>query len=159
MIAQSALRVVPVVALLAATAAPAADDMAGHVVVNPANLKWVDGPPGMPKGAQLVVLNGDPGKPGPFSLMAKMPANYRVPAHWHSQAENLVILSGAMYVGMGDKLDTKKADVAKPGGYVYMPAKMHHYAFTKSPTVMEVHSTGPFDITYLDSADEVKYKK
>ncbi len=35
-----------------------------HVVLNPADLKWGDAPPGLPAGAKLAVLAGDPNKKG-----------------------------------------------------------------------------------------------
>jgi quercetin dioxygenase-like cupin family protein len=129
-----------------------------HVIASPATVKWGDAPPSFPKGAQLAVLHGDPGKAGPFALYMKMPAGYKIPAHWHSQDENLVIVSGTFYAGMGDKLDEKKAQALKAGSYVFMPAKMHHYAFAKSPAVVELHGTGPFDITYIDPKDDPQKK-
>ena len=33
-----------------------------HVVLNPADLKWGDVPPGLPPGAKMAVLAGDPTK-------------------------------------------------------------------------------------------------
>ena len=47
----------------------------------------------------------------------------------------------------------------KPGAYVFMPAKMHHYAFAKAPTVVEVHGSGPFDMNYIDPANDPQKKK
>lgn len=35
-----------------------------HVVLNPADLKWGDVPPGLPSGAKMAVLAGDPTKKG-----------------------------------------------------------------------------------------------
>ena len=36
-----------------------------HVVLNPTDLKWGDVPPGLPHGAKMAVLAGDPTKKGP----------------------------------------------------------------------------------------------
>jgi quercetin dioxygenase-like cupin family protein len=149
----------PVLLGLIAGFAIAAAAEEAHIVATPGSAKWGDAPPNLPKGGQLAVLHGDPGKAEMFSVMLKMPAGYKIPAHWHSQDENLVIISGALYAGMGDKLDMKKAQALKPGAYVYMPAKMHHYAFAKAPTVIELHGMGPFDITYIDPADDPTKKK
>ncbi len=129
-----------------------------HVVKSPSDVQWGDVPPSLPKGGKMAVLHGDPGKAAPFTALLKMPAGYKVPAHWHSQDENLTVISGELYAGMGDKLDAKKAMGLKPGAYAFMPAKMHHYAFAKSPTVIELHGTGPFDITYVDPADDPRKK-
>lgn len=128
----------------------AADD----VFVNKGDIKWGDVPPVLPKGAKIAVLYGDPGKAGPFTLRLSTPANYKIAPHWHSQTENLTVISGALYLGMGDKMDAKGARALKAGGYHYLPAKMHHYAFSKTPTVIQVSGEGPFDINYLNPKDD-----
>ena len=126
-----------------------------HIVANLSTVTWSDGPPSLPKGVKISVLHGDPGKAGPFEILLKMPSGYKIPAHWHSQDENLVILTGTFYAGMGDKLDEKQAQALKPGSYVFMPAKMHHFAFAKGgDTVINLHGMGPFDITYIDPATD-----
>src|SRR5207244_7493978 len=68
-----------------------------HVVKGPSDVKWSDGPPSLPKGVKVAVLNGDPGKAAPFTLLLKMPAGYKVAPHWHSQDENVLVLSGTLY--------------------------------------------------------------
>jgi len=112
----------------------------------------------LPKGAKVAVLAGDPFKPGQYVLRLMAPADYRIPPHWHSQTENLTIVSGTLYIGMGDKMDAKSARALKAGGYHYLPAKMHHYAFSKVPTVIQIAGEGPFDINYLDPKDDPSAK-
>ena len=34
-----------------------------------------------------------------------------------------------------------------------MRAQQHHYAWTKSGAVVQIHAMGPFAITYIDPAD------
>ena len=140
------------IGLAAAFTTPAypADD---QVFINTGDLKWGAAPPTLPKGAKLTVLNGDPGKPGPFTMRLATPANYKIAPHWHTQTENLTIISGTLYIGMGDKLVAKSAHALKTGGYHYLPAKQHHYAFTKARTVIQISGDGPFDINYLDPKD------
>ena len=36
--------------------------------INAKDIKWTDAPPSMPKGAKVAVLQGDPGKAGPFVM-------------------------------------------------------------------------------------------
>ena len=127
--------------------------MDDQVFVNKREIKWADAPPTLPRGAKIAVLHGDPGKPGPFTMRLAAPANYRIAPHWHSQTENLTVISGALYLGMGDKVVEKSAHALKAGGYHYLPAKMHHYAFSRTPTVIQVDGEGPFDINYLDPKD------
>lgn len=51
--------------------------------------------------------------------------------HWHSQDENLTLISGVMYLGMGEKVDSAKSTALKAGAYHYLPRKTNHYAFTR----------------------------
>jgi quercetin dioxygenase-like cupin family protein len=143
--------------LLLPFSAMAEGEMAGQTFINTSDLKWGDAPPSLPKGAKLAVLSGDPGKEGPFVIRLKVPAGYKVQPHWHSQVENLTIISGMLYLGMGDKMDTAQAHVLKAGGYHYLPAKAHHYAFSKTPTVIQIHGQGPFDIVYINPDDDPQH--
>jgi len=122
------------------------------VTVNAADLKWGDAPPDLPKGAQLAVLSGDPTKKGPFTLRLKMPAGYKIPPHWHTQDENLTILAGTLVLHMGDTMDAPAHDLAE-GAFHFLPGKAHHAAEAKGETVVQLHGTGPFDIHYLNPAD------
>ena len=134
------------------SAAPA---LAGdEVFINKGDIKWGAAPPSLPNGAKLAVLNGDPGKSGPFTLRLMAPAGYKIPPHFHSQAENLTVVSGTLYLGMGDKMGGAHAHALGAGGYHYLPAKAHHYAFAKAATVIQVSGDGPFDIVYLNPADD-----
>jgi hypothetical protein len=136
--------------LAALFAAPAfADDM----MMNSADLKWGDAPPVLPKGAKVAVLHGDPFKPGPYTLRLQMPANYKLAPHWHSKDENITVISGTFYLGMGDKMGAE-SHALKAGGYHYLPAKARHYAMTKGAAVVQVSGEGPFDINYLNAADD-----
>src|SRR3954462_6514176 len=110
-----------ITAALLVTAASLAAPLqaADEVSLNKDDMKWGDVPPVLPKGAKLAVLHGDPSKSGPFTLRLNAPANYKIAPHWHSQAEDLTIISGALYLGMGDRMDTKAAHALKAGGFHY----------------------------------------
>ena len=128
--------------------------MGDAAFVNVKDTKWGDAPPTLPKGAKLAVLNGDPGKAAPFTMRLMMPANYNLAPHWHTQDENLTIVSGEFYIAMGDKIEKATAHALTAGGFHFLPGKAHHYAFTKAPTVVQIHGMGPFDINYLNPADD-----
>jgi hypothetical protein len=55
-------------------------------------------------------------------------------------------------------MDAKKAIALPAGGFHYLPAKAHHYAFSKGQTVVQINGNGPFDITYLNAADDPQKK-
>jgi anti-sigma factor ChrR (cupin superfamily) len=126
----------------------------GHVATSPDQMHWGAAPPVLPKGAELALLSGDPGKQGDFVMRLRMPDGYRVPPHWHSMAEHLTVISGTFHAGMGDKLDTASATALPPGGYAVMPAREHHYAWCSGgPCVVQIQGMGPFDIHYVNQAD------
>lgn len=111
-----------------------------QIVSSPSEVKWGPAPPVVPKGAQAAVLNGDPFKDGAsYTLRLKMPDGYRIGPHWHPTDENVTVLSGTLGAGMGDKFDPAAGKFLKPGGFVCMPKEMHHYAWAKGPTIIQVH--------------------
>jgi len=141
-------------AVLVALAAPAfAGDM--QQPMNASDIKWGPVPPNIPAGAQLAVISGDPSKEGqPYTMRLKMPDGYKVPAHFHPVDEAATVISGSFNLGMGDKLDTSKTMELQPGGFAYAPAGMHHYAWVKGETVVQINGNGPFGITYVNPDDD-----
>jgi uncharacterized RmlC-like cupin family protein len=119
-----------------------------------ADTHWEVAPPVIPKGAEMTVLHGNPSAPGVFVARLKMPAGYKIPAHQHPTAEHLTIISGSFHGGMGDKLDESKGMQIKAGGFISLPAKMNHFAWTTEPSVVQIVSEGPFAMTYANSADD-----
>lgn len=124
-----------------------------HVLVPADKVQWGPAPPVLPAGAQIAVLEGNPSEKGPITLRLRLPANYDIPAHWHSMDERVTVLSGTFHVGMGDKLDRRAGQVLEPGGFVSLPAKMRHFAWATTPTVVQISLDGPFDIFYVNPAD------
>lgn len=117
-------------------------------------MQWGDAPPTLPKGAKVAVLQGDPSKPGPFTMRLSAPNGYRVAPHSHSQAENLTVISGTFMYGLGDKFDAKSLKPLKQGAFGSVPAGTNHYAMAKGPVVVQIHGEGPFDIKYVNEADD-----
>jgi quercetin dioxygenase-like cupin family protein len=146
----------PMIAFALLTGAPgaAAGDNAkpGAMSVNPAEIKWGDAPPDLPKGAEMAVLHGDPGKKAVYTLRLKLPAGYKIPPHWHTKDEQLTIVSGTFVLHMGDTMDAP-ATTLTAGGFHFLPGKMHHGAEATGETVVQVDGMGPFDIHYLNPAD------
>jgi hypothetical protein len=59
-------------------------------------LDWKDGPPSLPKGAKIAVLEGDPAKEGPFVFRVKVPDGYRIPPHTHPKTERVTVIMPAL---------------------------------------------------------------
>jgi quercetin dioxygenase-like cupin family protein len=93
----------------------------------------------VPAGAEAVVIEGDPSKDGMlYTLRLKMPDGYRVGPHYHPTDENVTVISGTLGIGMGDKFDSKAGQLVKAGGFLYMPKQMHHYAWAKGSTGIQI---------------------
>ena len=127
---------------------------ASHVLVPADKVQWGPAPPALPAGAQISVLEGNPSQKGDVTLRLKFPGNYTLPPHWHSMTERVTVLSGALNVGMGDKIDREGSQALQPGGFVSLSANMHHFAWTTNPTVVQINLQGPFDIFYVNLADD-----
>jgi quercetin dioxygenase-like cupin family protein len=115
--------------------------------------------PAFPKGAQTVLLHGDPAKPGLFILRIKFPPNYVVPPHTHPGFETVTVLTGSMGSGMGEKADLTKGKMLKAGGMLALPANHAHYVWTTDEeTIIQVAAVGPFDLIYINPADDPRKK-
>jgi uncharacterized protein DUF4437 len=130
-----------------------------HIMWTGAELKWVDAPPALPPGAKLAVLEGDPGQPGLFTMRIQVPANYKVPPHWHPADEHVTVISGGFYMGFGEKFDEKVMKELPVGGFAAMTTGTRHFAMTKKGAIIQIHAMGPWGITYVNPADDPRQTK
>jgi hypothetical protein len=136
----------------------AADPAARHVMVTPADLKWGPAPAVMPAGAQLAVLDGDPSKPGYYSIRLKMPDGYKVAPHWHPTDENIIVVQGVFKIGEGDTFSDSAIHELAAGSFTKMPKRMHHFAAAKGETIVQIYAPGPFVVNYVNPADDPSKK-
>jgi quercetin dioxygenase-like cupin family protein len=127
--------------------------------VTPTDMKWVDGPASLPKGARTVVLEGDPTKAGEFVLRVKLPDGMKILPHTHPKDERVTVLAGTLYLGMGDTFDEAKAKAMPAGSYGRTGAGMKHFGFVKGETILQLHGTGPWAVVYLNPADDPRNQK
>jgi hypothetical protein len=142
-----------------ATVAPpesSAQAPAAHVVLQSAELKWGEAPPAFERGAQAVVLSGDPSKPGLFVLRLKVPPGYKVANHWHSTDEHVTLMDGDITLRMNDGEQERTLSRA---AYVLLPARMHHAVSTATGATVQVSAMGPFQLTYVDPKDDPRNRK
>lgn len=121
-------------------------------------IEWKDGPPSLPKGAKIAVLEGDPGKEGPFVFRVKVPDGYRIPVHTHPKTERVTVISGTFNIGMGEKFDEKATKPMPAGTYGFWEAGMKHFVWIKGETVVQFHGIGPWKIEYVNPADDPRNK-
>ncbi|HKA14919.1 MAG TPA: cupin domain-containing protein [Myxococcota bacterium] len=144
---------------LGATSDDSANPVGGMGLFPAAEIQWSDGPPSLQKGAQMAVLEGDPAKEGMFTMRLKLPADFDVKPHWHTQIEHVTVISGTLHFGMGETFDRAKTRAMPAGSFGYWPIGMRHFAYTEGETVLQLHGRGPWTITYVNPADDPRGRK
>jgi quercetin dioxygenase-like cupin family protein len=124
-----------------------------HQSVRASELKWAP-VPSLPKGAQIAVIEGPLNQAAPFTVRLKFPANYAIPPHTHPAIERVTVLSGTLHMGMGEKLDRHGSQPVGAGDMMIMKPGTPHFAWTRGETVVQLHGTGPWGITYLNAAED-----
>jgi quercetin dioxygenase-like cupin family protein len=120
-----------------------------------AAVTWKPAPAALPKGIEISVIMGDPGKPGPFALRLKIPPGTTIAPHTHATDETVTLLDGALVHDMGEKKVESRGKPFREGGFLYLPANMPHSLWTKDqPAVIQVNGTGPFGLNYVDPTDD-----
>jgi quercetin dioxygenase-like cupin family protein len=147
-------------ALVVGASASATQDGEEGMKLHPSEeMVWKDGPPSLPKGAKISVLEGDPGKEGPFVFRIKVPDGYRIPVHTHPKTERVTVIAGTFNIGMGDKFDAGATIAMPAGAYGFWKAGMKHFVWAKGETVVQFHGEGPWSIIYADPAEDPRHRK
>lgn len=144
--------VVPLTAVLLAAMAACSDTVTTSVAAEPV-LNWGPAPAIFPPGAQMAVLQGNPGSTALFTVRLRLPDGYKIPPHTHPTDENVTVVSGTFRVGMGTTFDLATASTLAAGGFVTAAANGAHFAAAQGETVVQVHALGPFAMTYVNPAD------
>jgi hypothetical protein len=121
-------------------------------------MEWKEGPPSLPPGAKIAVLEGDPSKEGPFVFRIKAPDGYRIPPHTHPKTERVTVISGTFNIGMGEKFDAEMTKPMPAGTYGYWETGMKHFVWIKGETVVQFHGIGPWKIEYVNPNDDPRNK-
>jgi quercetin dioxygenase-like cupin family protein len=105
-------------------------------------LQWGPCPAFLPEGCRIAVLHGDPAKAN-ADVLFKLPANSKLPLHWHSSAERMLLVAGELHV----TYDGQAAATLKPGTYAYGPAGRAHSGVCASavPCVLFIAFESPVD--------------
>lgn len=141
--------------LLLVIAPVQAQGAAHHAIVElPDAIDWQPGPPSLPAGAEVAVLEGDPSQPGPFTMRLRMPDGYRIAPHFHPVDERVTVISGTFHVGMGESFDRSAAVALEVGAYAALSPGVAHYAWTEGPTVIQLNNIGPWSLTYVNPDDD-----
>ena len=127
--------------------APTQAEEAGDqmLAVNPQTLRFAT-PAGLPSCVKTAALRGDPTK-GPSVLLFKASAGCRIPWHWHTPSEQVMVASGT---GVFEMKDAKPLRFGA-GAYVAVPGHHVHHATCTTACTMFTVADGVFDIHYVDA--------
>ncbi len=115
------------------------------MVVTPQSLKF-EPIPAMPSCASAAILRGDP-RSGPAWVLLKLASGCRVPWHWHTANEDLLVISGQGSLPMKDGPPLPFV----PGAYASLPSKHVHQAICTRSCLFFNSADAAFDIHYVDA--------
>jgi quercetin dioxygenase-like cupin family protein len=103
------------------------------------------------------VVYGDPTKPGPYVTRLRAPNGLRVMPHTHPEDRIYTVLSGTLYLGIGEQWDDAKLVAYPEGSVIYLPAKLSHFQLSKSGEyLIQINAVGPTDLTFINPADDLR---
>ena len=124
-----------------------------HKVFLPQKIEWTSAPGALPGGAEAATLDGDPNKPGMFTMRLKMPKGYAIAPHMHPRPELVTVISGQLRLGLGQSADRASVELLPAGTFFSMPQGVVHYLFLDEETVVQVSGVGPWSIEYANPKD------
>ena len=133
------------VAALGAAVPTHAKDTEQMITLNPRTLKFTP-IPDMPACASAAILRGNP-RWGPAWVLLKLASGCRVPWHWHTANETLVVISGRGSVEMKDGPPLQFV----PGAYASLPSNHMHRASCSRTCLLFNGADAAFDIHYVDA--------
>jgi quercetin dioxygenase-like cupin family protein len=125
-----------------------AQDTSTGVLKLPQDIEFKSPLPGSP---QTGVLYGDPTKPGVFVSRVKFSAGWKDPPHWHpDEVRTVVVLSGTLYFGSGDKWDESKFKAYPAGTFYSEPPRAPHFSWAKDgEVIIQITGIGPSGKTFI----------
>jgi quercetin dioxygenase-like cupin family protein len=126
----------------------------GQLLVRAKNIRWSPAPATLPVGAKAALLQGDPNEAGRYVIRVQLPPNYKIPFHAYTNAMDVTVVSGTLYVANTATFDKKRAFAIKPGDFYHLPAGAPQFTYTKGETVLEIHGDGPLKLSYTSPTDD-----
>jgi len=118
------------------------------------DLDWGLGPDAFPLGVHASIVEGDPDQDEPFTMRFKLPGKYRIEPHWTTREQRLTVLSGSIELALGERFDERKLKTYGEGSYLVIPARARYYLKCDRGSVLELRSQGPWEVNYVDRADD-----
>lgn len=125
-----------------------------HLLYLTEGIEWQEAPASLKRGAEVAVLEGNPGEAEVFTMRIKMPDGFIISPHTHPNVERVTVISGTFLLGDGDVVDREEMERLDAGSYTSMPPGMVHCAIAEGETVIQLTSIGPWVIDYVNPEDD-----
>jgi hypothetical protein len=94
----------------------------------------------------MTTLYGDPTASGPFAVRIQFPSGYEIPIGSRPTDGYITVISGKMRLAWGDRLDGPSTQSLVPKAFVRLRASAPYRLRADADSVVELHSSGPFDM-------------
>lgn len=107
-----------------------------------------------PGSMSLATLAGDMAKPGLYAVRIRMPSQIKVQPHIHPEDRLVVVMSGTLHFGFGERFDPAQMRAMTPGSFFVEPARTPHFAWVQGEdVVLQVSGIGPSGTVYLNTSE------
>jgi len=107
-----------------------------------------------PGSMEMAILAGDMGKPGLYAARIRIPGKLRIPPHVHPEDRVVVVLSGTLHIGFGERFEAAQMKALPPGSFFVEPAGKPHFAWVQDEDVIvQVSGIGPSGTVYLGAGE------
>lgn len=124
------------------------------IQIAPGDLMWMDAPPVISPGVKMALMQGNPSQAEPYAYRLQLFAGFKVMPHRHPGDEHITVLSGTLYMGVGETFDPATAKQLPAGGFLVIPAGTPHFGWAQEESIVQVHGLGPSRIMYVNPADD-----
>ena len=94
--------------------------------------------PDTPPGCEHIMFRGDP-QSGPFQKVFRFSKGWVFPKHWHSAAEDLVMVRGSLVLNS----EGGREQTLRPGDYAHIPKTLIHWGNCPEECVFYLAVDGP----------------
>jgi quercetin dioxygenase-like cupin family protein len=92
---------------------------------------------------RIAILRVDP-KTQATQLLIRVPKQMHVPLHWHSANETHTVIKGAWVFEHEDQRHE-----LGPGGFNYLPARLHHQAWASDDALVFITVDAAWDVNWI----------
>jgi quercetin dioxygenase-like cupin family protein len=124
--------------------APADLIMSGPEAVAANGREWKESK-SVPPGMKMIMVLGDPSKPGPYVFRAMIPAGYKLQPHRHPDERSVIVLKGTYWSGIGETFDQAAMKKFTPGNFYITNARTPHFATAETDVIIQEMGIGPIE--------------